>query len=167
MHQLNDLCLEQLGNLYHVENLLLKSLPKMAESAQSSDLKELFESHLVETKRQAARLQRVFKFFRQEARERKCDAMLAILLEGKRTMEKYKNSPILDAALLCLAQKVEHFEIVTYETLIAWAKGLEHDEMVEMLQQSLAEEQSAAKRLKHLVSEAIELATAESSTVPA
>ncbi len=36
---------------------------------------------------------------------------MGIVKEGEAVMEEYKNSPALDAALLAVAQAVEHYEI--------------------------------------------------------
>jgi ferritin-like metal-binding protein YciE len=43
---LRDLYLNELRDLYSAETQLLKALPKMAEAASSSQLKEAFTAHL-------------------------------------------------------------------------------------------------------------------------
>ena len=81
MSGLTELFLEQLGTMVHVENLLIKALPRMAECSRSDELRELFEEHFEETKKQLIRVQRVFKGFGIDAREKKCDSMLALLAD--------------------------------------------------------------------------------------
>jgi Mn-containing catalase len=54
---LQELLVDQLRDLLHAEKQLLKALPKMAQSARSTELKRLFEVHLEETERQAERIE--------------------------------------------------------------------------------------------------------------
>jgi len=52
---LKDLFLDQLKDTYYAERKIVKTLPKMAKAAQSSDLKAAFEKHLNETEGQIQR----------------------------------------------------------------------------------------------------------------
>src|SRR6266478_8166366 len=42
---LNDLFLEELGDLFNAENQLVKALPKMAKATESQDLRSVIEKH--------------------------------------------------------------------------------------------------------------------------
>ena len=55
-----------------------------------------------------------------------------------------------DAALIAAAQKVEHYEIATYGTLVTWAKQLGLDEAVDLLSETLAEEKATDEKLSGL-----------------
>ena len=50
-------------------------------------------------------------------------------------------------------QKVEHYEIASYGTLVEWAKILGKDDAVELLQQTLAEEKETDEKLTTIASE--------------
>ena len=52
-----------------------------------------------------------------------------------------------DAALICAAQKVEHYEIASYGSLAAWAKLLQEDEAESLLEETLEEERAADEKL--------------------
>ena len=45
-----------------------------------------------------------------------------------------------DAALIAAAQKVEHYEIATYGTLVTWAQQLDLPQIVKVLSKTLQEE---------------------------
>jgi ferritin-like metal-binding protein YciE len=49
---LQDLMMEELRDMYHAENQLVKALPKMAKAASTPALKEAFERHLQQTQNQ-------------------------------------------------------------------------------------------------------------------
>ena len=55
-------------------------------------------------------------------------------------MSETKDKQVLTAALLAGAQAVEHYEIARYGALVAWAKALGNDQIVQLLQETLEEE---------------------------
>ena len=64
--------------------------------------------------------------------------------------EKGGDGSVLDAALIASAQKVEHYEIATYGCLRTYAQLLGHDQAAKLLEQTLAEEEAADKKLTQL-----------------
>src|SRR5688572_8577790 len=108
----DDLFHHELKDLFSAEKQLLKALPKMAKAATNGDLKEAFESHLQETEGQLERLEKIMSQLGvSTARVEKCKAMEGLVEEGKEIMEEDLDPQLLDAALICAAQRVEHYEI--------------------------------------------------------
>jgi ferritin-like metal-binding protein YciE len=63
-------------------------------------------------------------------------------------MMKEEAAPeVMDAVIIGLAQKVEHYEIATYGTLCSWAGSLDYENAKEQLGENLAEEENADKIL--------------------
>jgi hypothetical protein len=58
--------------------------------------------------------------------------------------------PVLNAALISVAQKLEHYEIATYGCLRGWARLLGNTEAAGLLQQILVEEKAANHALSEL-----------------
>jgi ferritin-like metal-binding protein YciE len=56
----------------------------------------------------------------------------------------------MDAALIAAAQRAEHYEIAAYGTVVAWALAMGHDEVVGLLEETLAEEKAADEKLTSL-----------------
>lgn len=145
--QLDDLFLDTLKDIYYAERQILKALPKMAKAATSPELKAGFEQHHTETEGQVERLQQVFEILGKPARGKTCDAILGILDEGKEIMDEYKGAVALDAGLVAAAQAVEHYEIARYGTLVTWAKQLGHNDIAQLLAETLKEEEATDKKL--------------------
>jgi ferritin-like metal-binding protein YciE len=61
----------------------------------------------------------------------------------------------LDAGLLAAAQAVEHYEISRYDTLIAWADELGLDDAVDLLEETLEEEEATDEALTTIAKTAI------------
>ena len=147
---LDDLFLHTLKDVYYAEKQIVKALPKMAKKAGSPDLKAAFEQHLEETKGHVTNLESVFEAIGKKPSAVKCDAIVGILHEATELMDEVEDADTLDAAMLAAAQAVEHYEIASYGTLIAWAGTLGHKDAVKMLESTLAEEKAADEKLSKL-----------------
>lgn len=146
-NNLQELLIEELRDVYHAEQQLLKALPKMAKAAQSERLKEVFERHLEETEQQVERIERAFEALDEPAKAKTCKAMQGLIEEGKEMMEEHKDSAMGDAALIAAAQKIEHYEIATYGTICTWCDLLGLDEASDLLKETLDEEKTADETL--------------------
>ena len=146
-----DLVELELKDLYSAEKQLTKALPKMAKAATNEDLKQAFESHLEETEGQIERLEKIFKQLDiSYTRVEKCKAMEGLIEEGKDIMEEGLEPEVLDAALICAAQKVEHYEIAGYGCARTFAQQLGLEEVANLLQETLDEEGNADKKLNEI-----------------
>jgi ferritin-like metal-binding protein YciE len=145
------LFLTELKNAYSAEKQILEELPNLIKLASLRELKKAFSKHLKETKMQENRLKRIFFLLGYEPREEMCDGMKGILAEGKKLLAKKSKSALLDAALIGSAQKVEHYEIASYNTLKNFAKHLDlESEIKALLQKTLDEEEAADKKLNRI-----------------
>ena len=149
-NDLQDLFLDELADILNAEQQLTKALPKMAEAAESQELRETFESHFEETKQHVSRLEQVFKSLGQPVKSKTCKAMKGLLEEGEELMEELQDSSALDAGLIAAAQKVEHYEIASYGTVCAWAEQMGHTGAQNLLQKTLIEEKAADGKLTEI-----------------
>ncbi|WP_250516992.1 DUF892 family protein [Caballeronia sp. INDeC2] len=156
---LNDLFIHALSDVYSAEKQLTKALPKLARAATSPDLAAAFTTHLEETRGQVERIDRVVEVSELKLKRIKCVAMEGLVEEGQEQIEEIEKGPILDAALIAAAQKVEHYEIATYGTLATLAKKLGYDEGMKLLLETLEEEKATDEKLTLLAKQ--ELSEAE------
>ncbi len=147
---LQDAFLDELRDTYDAEKQITKALPKMVKAASSPDLRAAFETHLEETKRQINRVEKVFSSLGVPVRGKHCDGMAGILEEGKSIMEEDFDEPTMDACLIAAAQRVEHYEMAAYGTLVAWARVLGHENAASLLEETLDEEKGADLKLSSL-----------------
>lgn len=147
---LSDLFLHTLQDVYFAENLLVKKLPTMASAASSAPLKTLFEDHLAETRTHVSRLKTIFDKLGEETTSEECPAIEGIIQEAEELLDEVEDDKTKDAALIASAQAAEHYEITRYGSLVAWAKELGHDEVADILRQTLAEEKDADNKLLRL-----------------
>jgi ferritin-like metal-binding protein YciE len=155
LNSLRDLLVEELRDLYSAENQILKALPKMAKAASSPELQSGFQEHLEQTRGHVERLDRIFEMLDAKSRGKKCKAMEGLLEEGKEIMGEDGEPPVMDAALIGAAQRVEHYEIAGYGCARTYARILGEDEIADLLQQTLDEEAETDRKLTDIAENSI------------
>ena len=161
MESLQDLLIEEMRDLYNAETQLTKALPKMAKKASNPQLRKAFETHLRETEGHVERLQKIFDKLGKKPTGKKCAAMTGLVEEGKEMMGEDMEEDTMDAALISIAQKVEHYEIASYGTVRTWANLLGDDQTAKLLQQTLDEEGKTDKLLTELAENSINIEAAQ------
>lgn len=147
MNTLEDLLVHELQDLYDAEHQITKALPKMAQEASSSQLKDAFNTHLKETEGQIKRLDQVFEAMGQKAERKACVAMQGLIKEANEMIGEKMADEVKDAALIGSAQRVEHYEIAGYGTARNFAEVLGMNDVARMLQETLDEEGATDEKL--------------------
>jgi len=160
---LHDAFLDELRDSYDAEKQLIKALPKLAKAATSPQLKTAFETHLEETKGHVDKLERVFESLDERARGKHCDGIEGIIDEGKSIMDEEFDDATMDACLIAAGQRAEHYEMAAYGTLVAWARGMGHDEAAGLLQEILEEEKAADEKLTSIAESGINQEAADAA----
>jgi len=149
---LRELYVDELRDLYSAENQLLKALPKMAKAATSEELSSGFEEHLEQTKGHVQRLEQIFEQLEESPKGKKCAGMEGLVKEGAEVIDEFEDE-VLDAALISAAQRVEHYEIAGYGTVVAFAELLGESEHQSLLEETLQEEKETDEKLTELSKE--------------
>jgi len=158
---LKELFVEELRDIYWAEKHLTKALPKMKKAATSQELAAAFEDHLAVTEKHVERAEKVFELLDMTPRAKKCEAMEGLVKEAQNIVEEMpKGSAVIDLACITAAQKVEHYEIAAYGSLVQLAKTMGENKIADLLQQTLDEEKQADQLLTELAVSGINM-TAE------
>jgi ferritin-like metal-binding protein YciE len=158
---------EQLRDTYDAENQVLKVLPKMVKAASSPKLQAAFENHLRETKGHVERLERIFGSLEEEVRGKHCAGMAGILKEGASAMSNGFDERTIDACLIAAGQHVEHYEMASYGTLVAWSHVVGNQHVSDLLQETLLEEKATDLKLSALAESGINEEAAQNTPSPA
>ncbi|UPG96564.1 ferritin-like domain-containing protein [Luteibacter aegosomatissinici] len=146
--RLIDLYARELSQVLSAEQQMSRALPRMADAASVGELRAAFEDHQKETLNQVQRLERILELSTVKPERVKCTAMEGLIADCQDLVEQIPEGPVRDAALISVAQKIEHFEIAAYGTLIAVADivGADHETAV-LLAETLDEEKAANEKL--------------------
>ena len=139
--QLENFFTDSLKDIYWAEKHLTKALPKMQKAATTEQLKAAIGEHITQTEEHVTRLEQVFELMGKKAQAKKCDAMEGLIKEGESIVEETEDGTMTrDVGIISAAQKVEHYEISTYGTLVQLAKTMGMDEAASILAETLVEE---------------------------
>ena len=155
LRSLKDLLVEQLQDLYSAENQIVEALPKMEEKAGHNILKTAFSEHRGETRAQIERLERVGNLLDTDLNGETCQAIKGIIKEAEHFMSEDANADVMDAGLVANAQRVEHYEIAGYGSVITYAERLGLEDVAEILKETLEEEKNTDHKLTQLAVETI------------
>ena len=149
-----DFFVDELKDIYSAEKQAIRAYPKLAKAVSSPQLKEALQTHLEETKGQVERLDQVFEILEKRASGKTCEAMKGLVEESSEALEEIEKGPILDAAIIACGQRMEHYEMAAYGTVLALAKAMGQDEIAQLLSQTLEEEKATDQKLTQ-VSESV------------
>jgi ferritin-like metal-binding protein YciE len=158
---IKDLLTEEIKDLYSAERQLTKAIPRMSKGSTDPVLKEAFSGHLKETQQHVARLEKAGELLGIKVTGKKCVGMEGCIQEGAEALQEDGEDDILDLALIGAGSRVEHYEMAGYLTAISLAKRMGAADVVNLLQQSLSEEENAEKKLRQIASGLIKTATTE------
>lgn len=147
--ELKALLVDQMEDLLHAENQLVKALPKMAKAAHSVQLRQAFTDHLEQTRGHVERLHQAFELLGAKAKAKTCKGMQGLVEEGEETISEGKDleSASADLALIIAAQKVEHYEISGYGSLRTLAERIGETRVARLLADTESEEAQADELL--------------------
>jgi len=149
---LNELLITKLRSLYDVEQQLAKALPKLVKNAGDDDLRRDLENYGRLTEKHIKRLESAFDALGERPQKLAGEAIRGIITDADWVIKNIKGDVALDAGLVAAAQIARHYEIAEYESVVAWAKVLDENEVADLLEKTLDEEQEASEELAELAS---------------
>lgn len=150
LDSLRDLFIHELRELYSAERQLAEALPKMARAASRSRLEKVFNTHLRETRSHLDRLEGIFESLGERPEGGKSEAIAGMIEQGNEIIRKEGQEAVQDAALISVAQRIEHYEISGYGTARTHAEELGLGTAANVLSAILSEEKSADKTLNRI-----------------
>lgn len=133
--------------MYNTEKLVTQGAPELMQGIQNAQAKQVMEQHGEETKQQMMRLEQVFQAAGETPNDIQPDGIIGILKENGKIQSQGYDPATLEAATVAAAQRIEHYEIAGYGTLVSYAKQLGMNDAAQLLGQTLSEEKSADAKL--------------------
>lgn len=147
MAGLKDTFINGLSAMYNTEKLVTQGAPEMMKGIQNAQTKQVMEQHGEETKQQMQRLEQVFQMAGETPQDIQPDGIVGILKENDKIQSQGYDPATLEAATVAAAQRIEHYEIAGYGTLVSYAKQLGMNDAAQLLGQTLSEEKNADEKL--------------------
>ena len=155
LQSLKDLFHHELKDLYSAEGQIIDALPRMIENASNEDLKAALQDHLDRTREHRERIEKIGNELDLKPGGHKCRGMEGLIQEGKDLLNEQTEKNVLDAAIIGVAQRVEHYEMAAYGTARTYAAKLGFHDVADELQKTLDEEGEADRLLSRLAERSI------------
>jgi len=155
---MQDLMLDQLGDVYDAERRFLKGQQEMVQNATDQQLKSGIQLHIEQTQGHIQNLEQVFNLMGQQPKGVTCEASQGLVSEAKKDMQGAGSDSIRDVLIDGAALRVEHYEIAAYTALIAGAQLMGQQQAVSLLQQNLQQEQQTAQKLEQMTTTLLQAA---------
>lgn len=143
IEDLRALYFEDLQKALDMEQKMTKALPKMAEKATDSELKNAFTDHLEQTRGHVTKVESLLRRATPDASTKTCKVISGLITDAEDGIKDATEPGIRDISMIASAQAVEHHEIAVYGTLRSWAELLGLAEDAAVLESILAEEKEA------------------------
>ena len=153
MQTIEELFEHELKDIYSAEHSLLNALQQMVDESSDRDIRKAFAQHRKETQGQIKRLEKIFRTMGQKPEAETCPGIEGLIKEKKVFMREKPSEELLEFYNIGAAQKAERYEITAYENLLDMADKLGMIEAVELLEQTLQEEEATLNKLKAIASE--------------
>jgi len=147
---MNDLLVDQLEDLYDAEKRQCDTHRKLAEKTETPELAEVFRQQDSIARTHVTRLESALRELGKDPKGETCDAMKGLVKEAEHVLGAGGDPSVRDAALIASAQRIKHYEMAGYGTARTFAEELGHQQIAQLMQQSLDDEQRADKQLTDL-----------------
>jgi len=147
---MQDLIMDQLGDIYDAEHRFLKGQQEMLQNATNEQLRQGIQLHIEQSQHQVRNLEQVFSLMGQQPKGVTCEASKGLVTEARKDMGEAQPGPIADVLIAGAASRVEHYEIAAYTGLLAGAQLMGQQQAVSLLQENLMQEQQTARTLEQL-----------------
>ena len=145
---LQELFEHELGDVYFAEHRLVDAYESFAANTNDQELTDLFEEHSEQVGDHIERLVQIFDTMSEPPQEEECRGIEGLLAEYGEFVEEGPDANVLDLYNVTTAGKTQRYEITAYESLIEVAKALDNEDAVDLLRETLDEEQETLDRLQ-------------------
>jgi ferritin-like metal-binding protein YciE len=148
---LEKLFVSMLKDVLWAEQRGVEALEKMQEAATTDVLQDALEDHKFLTQKHVSRLEKVFSLLGKEPEPKQCDAVEGLIKEAEAMISETKEGTMTrDAALIIAMQKMEHYEIASYGSLVQVALTLGYNQVAGILDKTLVEEEETDSLLTEI-----------------
>ncbi len=144
---IQDLMITGLTYVLDFEEQISREAPKMAEAAQDSDLKEVFQKTETKSKEYAQRVEQTFEKFGQPVQRNENHIAKAMINEVEQMISNTDPGPVRDAALIVAANQQQMFRVASYGSLSHYAELLGKQDAAQGLGESLKDSKGGDEKL--------------------
>ncbi len=155
MEQLTEMLSAQLKDAHSAERQAIQGMKRSLRKASDEQLRQGIEAHIAQSEDQRERVEQALEKLGGKPGRKVCEAMRGLVEEATHEMDEHDKGPVLDLVIVASQQRVEHYEIAAYGTMVELAKALGENEVGDLLGGILAEEKAQDEKLTEVTRSSI------------
>jgi ferritin-like metal-binding protein YciE len=155
MEELRQMLVEQLKDALSAERQAIQAMKRAMRKAFEPQLRNGLEEHIAQSETQRERVEQALGHVGAKPGRKVCEAMRGLVEEAQQELEEHDKGPVLDIVIVAGQQRIEHYEIAAYGTMVELAKAMKETEVADLLAQTLGEEKAQDERLTELTRNAL------------
>jgi ferritin-like metal-binding protein YciE len=149
-------------DLYLAENKFVKSFIALSIASYTDELRSALDSPSTEAETHLERLTLILNSLEVKPGKRECKIVTALVAKARDLIKKNEPGTVMrDAAIIYVAQHIEHYKIASYTVLLELSKELNLEQASVILEQCLKEERDTAAYLSQIAGNIINPAAAK------
>jgi ferritin-like metal-binding protein YciE len=137
----------ELQNTYWIEKALVKILPKMLNNSLSRELRVSLEENLSKLDAQNIRIEKIFELIHKKPTSKKSEIMESMFKELDKIMDVCDEGSMCDVGMISMCQKIDHYLIASYGTLLMYAETLQINNAVDLLKETIQDRKESEERM--------------------
>jgi ferritin-like metal-binding protein YciE len=150
MQSPKELFMEEMGDIYSAEQMILQMLPQLAKESNNQQAVNAYTMHEQQTRQQIQNLEQCFQILGQQLPNVACYAVAGLKQEHDTFVKENPSQDILTAFDLGAAVKTEYYEMASYKGLIEKANMMGQAQIAQLLQQNFQQEQAMAQTVEQI-----------------
>ncbi len=159
---LRRLLIDELQEIYAAEAMIEDALGRLEKAASEEELVAAFKKFREQTRGHTGRLNEVFSRLEDNPRGGRGLSVKTMLREMEDRLGEGGDAHVVDASLILVAQRVQHWQIASYGACQMFAASLEQPEVAALLGKTLEEEKAADTQLSDIAGHVNEQASVAS-----
>jgi ferritin-like metal-binding protein YciE len=155
MDELREMLVDQLKDAHSAERQAIQGMKRTLRKASDAELKKGIEAHITQSEEQRERVEQALEKLSGKPGRKVCEAMRGLVEEASHELEEHDKGPVADLVIVAGQQRIEHYEIAAYGTMVELSKALGQSEVAELLAQTLAEEKAQDEKLTEVTRSSI------------
>ncbi len=144
LFQIRRSFIQELKLIYWAEKRIQKLLPRLQRAGALNTLVQGFKTHCKQSVEHMSRIGQIFKMIEEKPSGKRCHQMVNIINDSAKVMhDTKKRTSERDLALAHIAQRIEHYQINKYSTLLQLSTLLEEYKIISLIELTLTEEREA------------------------
>ena len=153
--EVRELLVEQLKDAYSAEKQALRCMQRTLKKATAPALREGIQLHVEQTQAQIERVEQALERLDARPGRKVCEAMRGLVEEAQHELEEQDKGAVLDLVIVAGMQRIEHYEIAAYGTMVELSKAMGETEIADLLAKTLDEEKAQDGLLTEVTRSAI------------